>query len=171
VIETGRLTMRGLEPDDLPRMLDVHLSNPQYLEWTEGSAGEPGRYDLGMPQRDWTIAELTPGRHWMGSFDKVTSETVGVADFVEENPNDRTAWVGLIMIQARRQRRGLGGEALEGILGHVRDLGRDRARLAVFGRNRPRLGLAERLGVREYDRSSLQTPEGPDELVIMELPL
>jgi hypothetical protein len=36
-------------------VLDVYLSNPAYLELTEGSGGEPGRYDRGMLERDFAI--------------------------------------------------------------------------------------------------------------------
>jgi hypothetical protein len=42
VFETERLVVREVAAGDLEAILAVYLSNPDYLEVTEGSAGEAG---------------------------------------------------------------------------------------------------------------------------------
>jgi len=58
--ETERLVIRDLREDDLEAVLPVYTSNPGYLALTEGSGGEPGRYDLDMLELDFVVAQMTP---------------------------------------------------------------------------------------------------------------
>jgi hypothetical protein len=113
VFETERLVVRPPEPDELQALLEVYASNPGYLALTEGSAGEPGRYDLGMLERDVTLAGLTPGRTLAGLFLRASGELAGVVDWMDENPEDRMPWIGLLMIRADRQHQGLATEAFD----------------------------------------------------------
>ena len=110
-VESARLVIREAAPDDLPLLLPVYLSNPEYVAQSEGSRGEAGYFDLEMFQRDWQIAQMTPGRHMLGVYLKETSEAVGLADFLEENPEDGQPWLGSLMIARAHQRQGLGSEA------------------------------------------------------------
>ena len=43
MLETERLVLREIEAEDLPALLPVYRSNPDYLALTEG----PDGYDLG----------------------------------------------------------------------------------------------------------------------------
>ena len=61
-LTTERLSIGTVDPEDLVDLLSVRLSNPERLLRTEGSAGEPGRYDLGMLERDAMIASMDPAR-------------------------------------------------------------------------------------------------------------
>ena len=49
---TGRLRFAEVGESDLPDLLEISLSHPEFLDLTEGSAGEHGHYDLEMLQRD-----------------------------------------------------------------------------------------------------------------------
>jgi hypothetical protein len=53
-------------------VLLVYRSNPGYLEMTEGSGGEPGRYDLGMLRRNQAGVRLVDGL----GFEQLSSEAV-----------------------------------------------------------------------------------------------
>lgn len=77
---TERLIVRELRESDLDGLLEVYVSNPAYVNLTEGSGDEPGRYDLAMLQRDFAIAQMTPGRQMLGMFPSRTGEPVGVLD-------------------------------------------------------------------------------------------
>jgi RimJ/RimL family protein N-acetyltransferase len=110
-LESARLVIREVAPDDLPLLLPVYLSNPEYVAQSEGSQGEAGYFDLEMFQRDWQIAQMTPGRHMLGMYLKGTSEAVALADFLEENPEDGQPLLGFLMIARAHQRQGLGTEA------------------------------------------------------------
>jgi RimJ/RimL family protein N-acetyltransferase len=112
-LESARLVIREVAPDDLPLLLPVYLSNPEYVAQREGSRGEAGYFDLEMFQRDWQIAQMTPGRHMLGVYLKKTREAVGLVDYLEESPEDSQPWLGFLMIARAHQRQGLGTEAFE----------------------------------------------------------
>ena len=113
LLESARFVIREAAPDDLPLLLPVYLSNPEYVAQSEGSRGEAGYFNMEMFQRDWQIAQMTPGRHMLGVYLKETNEAVGLADFLEENPEDCQPWLGFLMIARTHQRQGLGTEAFE----------------------------------------------------------
>ncbi|HEX6799923.1 MAG TPA: hypothetical protein VF116_19585, partial [Ktedonobacterales bacterium] len=96
-IETPRLRIRDAEAEDLPELLPVYLSNPDFVRVNEGSRGEAGYYNLEMFQRDWWINRMMPGGHVLGIYLKATGEAVGQANFLEENPEDGMPWLGLLM--------------------------------------------------------------------------
>ncbi len=112
----------------------------------EGSAGERGRYDLGMLERDVALARMTPGRAMAGIFLRHSGEPVGVLDWMDENPSDGMPWVGLLMIRADRQRQGLATEAFERLAVLLRDRGARVVRAGVMERNAAGRELAGRLG-------------------------
>ena len=49
-----------------------------------------------MFQRDWQIAQMTPGRHMLGVYLKAMGEAVGLADFLEEDPEESRPWLGFL---------------------------------------------------------------------------
>jgi hypothetical protein len=62
IFTSARLVATQAEDGDLDALLAVRLSNPERLRRTEGSAGQPGRYDRGMLERDLLIAAFDPER-------------------------------------------------------------------------------------------------------------
>jgi|SRR5579871_83040 RimJ/RimL family protein N-acetyltransferase len=146
-LESERLRIREIVPDDLPALLPVYLSNPQFVAWSEGSQGEAGYYDLAMLQRDWQVAQMMPGRVMLGIYLKATGEAVGQADYLAENPDDGLPWLGLLMIAGSHQRRGLGSEAFARLAQHFReDLGWTRLRIGVLEQNTPATAFWEAQG-------------------------
>jgi RimJ/RimL family protein N-acetyltransferase len=143
--ETDRLFVRELAEDDLEAAFEIYASNPSYLELTSGAGGEPGLYDLEMLQRDFVVAQMTPGRRMAGIFLKESDEPVGVLDWMEENPSDGKPWIGLLIVHADRQRRGIAVEAFEGLAERLRQGGVDTVRAAVIARNPAGHALVRRL--------------------------
>lgn len=160
--------LRGLEAGDLEALFDVYASNPGYLELTEGSGGEPGRYDAEMLQRDLGIAAMTPGRRMVGVFLEASGELVGVLDWMEENPSDGVRWVGLIMIRADRQGQGLASEVFEALAERLRAGNARAVRTAVIERNPPGRAFARRLGFQEISRPRVRLPSDEDEVIVLE---
>ena len=149
-IETPRLRIRDAEAEDLPDLLPVYLSNPEFVRMNEGSQGEAGYYDLAMFQRDWRINRMMPGGHVLGIYLKATGEVVGQANFLEENPEDSMPWLGLLMIAAPRQRQGLGREAFDALADHFRTTyGWPALRLAVLAPNTAGLAFWQTLGFKQ----------------------
>jgi RimJ/RimL family protein N-acetyltransferase len=168
--ETERLLVRELEEDELEAALEVHASNPAYLELTEGSGGEPGRYDLDMLGRDLALARATPGRHLAGLRLKEEGELVGVLDWLEEHPSDSMPWVGLVMIRADRQRQGLASEALAGLAGRLQAGGARAVRAGVIARNEPGRALADRLGFEPLS-TTVKPMASEETILVVELSL
>jgi RimJ/RimL family protein N-acetyltransferase len=149
-LKSARLTIREVAPDDLPLLLPVYLSNPEYVAQSEGSQGEAGYFDLEMFQRDWRIAQMTPGRHMLGVYLKETSEAVGLADYVEENPEDGQPWLGFLMIARAHQRQGLGTEVFTCLVEYFRNYyGWPSLRVGVMKTNTGALAFWRRLGFQE----------------------
>jgi len=171
VFETARMTAAEIAEDDLPEVLDVYLSNPAYLELTEGSGGIPGAYDRGMLERDLAMSALTPGRHTTVLRLRDGGACVGVLDWMDENPNDGAPWLGLIMVHAGHQRLGLGGEAIAGLADHGRAAGWTRLREGVIDGNEAGMALAVAAGMREIERKPHTTAAGTCTLAVMELDL
>jgi len=119
-LTTERLVLREVVADDLPSLLPVYLSNPDQVMANEGSEGEPGHYDLEMLQRDWWIASLTPGRHMLGVYLLASGAPIGLADYLEENPDDGQPWLGQLMIHHDEQRQGYGAEAFHALADYFR---------------------------------------------------
>jgi len=168
LFETERLIVREVAAEDLDAILSVYLSNPDYLELTEGSLGEAGRYDVGMLERDLAIVRATPGRVFAGCFERDTGETVGILDWLRENPNDGKPWLGLIMIRADRQRQGLAAEAFEGLVEHLRRRGIFVLREGVIESNAAGRALAERLGFEPVERKTMKLAAGEQPILVLE---
>lgn len=165
-MESKRLRIREAEPDDLPALLPVYLSNPEFVAMNEGSRGEQGYYDLAMFQRDWQVQRMLPGGHVLGIYLEQTGEPVGQANYLEENPDDGMPWLGLLMIARGSQRQGLGAEAFHRLAAYFRErYGWPVLRLGVLKQNGPALAFWERLDFRRVAGA------GGERAVVMELPL
>jgi RimJ/RimL family protein N-acetyltransferase len=149
-LESARLVIREVAPDDLPLLLPVYLSNPEYVAQSEGSRGEAGYFDLEMFQRDWQIAQMTPRRHMLGLYIKDTGEAVGLADYLEDNPEDGQPWLGFLMIARVHQRQGLGTEAFSRLAEYFKNhYGWPSLRVGVMKANTAALAFWRRLGFQE----------------------
>lgn len=167
-IVTERLRIRPAEADDLPALHGVLASNPWYLELTEGSGGEVGRYDLSAFQRDWQVASVS-GREVLGAYLRPGGEAVGLLDLMRENPRDGCPWIGLAVVHRDRQRMGLGQEMVEALLQYGKGhLGWKRARLGVIVGNEAGARLATALGFKAMDRVTRRFPAGLREVVVYE---
>jgi RimJ/RimL family protein N-acetyltransferase len=162
-LETERLRLEGVREQDLPDVLEVFDSNPEYREWTEG-----GDYDIAKLQRDWHVAQITPGREMLALRDRDSGEVAGVVEYLERNDHDGHPWIGLIMVRADRQRAGLAGEAMEAVCSRLADNWLSPVRLGVIDRNTAGLGLAISLGFEQYGETEQQMGAGPVRLVLME---
>ena len=158
---SGRLRFADVGEGDLPDLLAISLSNPEFLDLTEGSSGEHGHYDLEMLERDWHLGTLDPGRHQL--LGRLADGTAAARlDLLDENPRDGYPWIGLLMVHADHVGKGLGRE---GAAVAVERLGGPPVRLGVLIGNAPALAFWERVGAVEVERR-----DDFGGLVVMELP-
>lgn len=158
---TGRLRFAEVGESDLPDLLEISLSHPEFLDLTEGSAGEHGHYDLEMLQRDWWLGTLEPGRRQL--VGRLAGGAAAVRlDLLDRNPRDGFPWIGLLMVHRDHDRQGLGSEAAAA---SVELLGGPPVRLGVLDGNAPALAFWTRLGAVEVEHR-----DDRGGLVVMELP-
>jgi RimJ/RimL family protein N-acetyltransferase len=162
-IETARLRLEPVKEEDLPTLLEVFLSNPRYLEWTEG-----GEYDLERLQLDWHVAQEDPARHMLALREKESGELVGVIEYMELNERDGHPWIGLIMVAEPHQRRGFAAEAMEAAIERLALGWASPVRIGVIAENDPGMRLALALGFNPYGRTEMRMNEGIQELVLLE---
>jgi RimJ/RimL family protein N-acetyltransferase len=139
LFETDRLELREVSDGDCEPLLAVYEGNSDYLALTEGAAS----CDLEKLRRELAIARMTPGRHTAAIVDKQS----GVLDWLEENPSDCCPWLGLVMVRADFQRRGVAVEAVNGLASHLRAQGLGVLRVGVIDRNPAGRALVRRLGL------------------------
>jgi RimJ/RimL family protein N-acetyltransferase len=170
VFSTGRLHVRGVEEADIDGLLEVYLSNPRVIALTEGSAGEPGRYDRGMLERDLWISELDPNRHTAGLFLRDGGTCVGVIDWVERD-SDGSPSIGLVMVHAEHQRRGYGREAVVGLIAAGRTSGWKGLRASALAGDAATTGLYEAVGMHPTGCRMVPFAAGERSVVVFELEL
>jgi RimJ/RimL family protein N-acetyltransferase len=165
-LETARLRIREARVEDLPDSLPVYRSHPEYVAQNEGSAGEPGRYDLAMLQGDWQVQRWM-GAATLGIYLRETGEALSMAGYLPEHPDDGASWLGSLVIAAARQRQGLGAEAFARLAAYFRDdLGWRSVRLSVTAENAGGRAFFERFGLRALGEAANSTgmravvPEG-----------
>jgi RimJ/RimL family protein N-acetyltransferase len=150
--------------DDLPLLLGVFHSNPQYLEWSEG-----GQYDMETLRADWESAEKAEDRNMLALRERETGRLVGVIEYMDLNPNDGHPWIGLIMVGADRQREGFASEAMQAVCAHVNLNWASPVRLAVIDENEAGIGLASSLGFEQYGETYQDLGGGERRLVLLQL--
>src|SRR5688500_20033467 len=93
-------------------LLAVRLSNPDRVMYTEGSAGQPGRYDRQMLERDLSIAEADPAREALTVRRLDDGTVIGLIDVLREHSEDHLPWLGMVEVHADDQRQGFGRELI-----------------------------------------------------------
>ena len=146
-LESTRLILSPTDPAELPDLLRVYQSNPDFLAMQEGSQGAAGHYELAMLQRDWQIAQMMPGRIMLTIRLRASRAVVGLADFLAEHPDDGHPWLGALILAASYQRQGLGTEAFHLLAEQMRtQTGSEALRTAVARQNQPALMFLKRAG-------------------------
>ena len=100
--------------------------------------------------------------------DRETGATVGVLEYLENNPNDGHPWIGLIMIDAERQREGLAAEAMEAVFDRIGLNWASPIRLGVIDDNEAGLALAISLGFQPYGEAVQALGGGERRLVLLQ---
>ena len=168
-LESERLLLREMTEEALPLVLPVYLSNPDFLQQQEGSEGEAGRYDLERWQRDWYIAQIMPGNHWLGCYLKAQDEAVGFIGYLEEHEDDGKPWLGALTIHKAHQRQGLGTEAFHRLTGYFRQEYRWRVlRAGVLEQNAAGLAFARSLGFQQVAEGLKRFSGGEQRFIVFE---
>ena len=172
ILETERLVIAEATEDDVDGLLAVALSNPDFTGHHEGSAGEPGRFDRGMLERDLALGWMDPARHPLVLRRRDDpGRVIGWADLLDEHPRDLVPWIGLLEISQQEQRRGYGREAVGAFVEWARGRSAPALRLGVDEGNAAGRGFWQALGFRAVEQRVRPGPAGPQPVTVLELPL
>lgn len=127
---TERFSVRALTQSDLPAMLRVCQSNPLYYEHF-GVA--PTTKNLAADLTALPPGKTAADKHFLGFFDGET--LAAIADLITGYPDAKTLYIGLFMLDAAYQGRGLGSRLAGRILSGAAQGGFSRARLAYVKTN------------------------------------
>lgn len=167
-IETERLIIRDVEDGDVEALVPIFLTNPVYLELTEGNGTA---YDAEKLRRELAIARATPGRRFAGVYLVEAEEPVAVVDWLLENESDGKPWIGLLLVRADRQHDGIASEAFAAVARELRRAGGHVVRAGVIDGNRAGTRLTARLGFRRVGSKTMQLGSGRRKVWILERPL
>jgi GNAT superfamily N-acetyltransferase len=106
-------------------------SNPDFVDASEGLTGKRqyGLDEIGLHLWQESVRENST---FLVIRLRATTEVVGCAAMLVPNPDDQLPWVGLLLIDADRQRRGLGTEVVNAIEDFLTGAGWNRVRLNVL---------------------------------------
>ena len=170
-LATERMTISEATEEDVDGLLAVALSNPEFTGHHEGSAGEPGRFDRAMLERDLAVGWMDPARHPLVLRHKNDGRVLGWADVLDEHPRDRVPWIGLLEMHADVQRQGYGREAVGAFVGWARQRGVPALRLGVDEGNAAAFAFWQSLGFEVVDERERVGAAGPMRVTVLELSL
>jgi ribosomal protein S18 acetylase RimI-like enzyme len=144
-----RLVPHGLTAAEIAETVALYAGNPGYLR----AAGEydPEAVDAERVAADLREEAALDGGEVLLARDG-TGRAVGVACLLDPHPVDGHPWIGLLVVDGTRQRRGL-GRAITGLIeDRFRGHPAGGLRLAVLANNPSGLAFWTALGWREIDR-------------------
>jgi RimJ/RimL family protein N-acetyltransferase len=170
--ETPRLVATTVDADDIDALLTVRLSNPDRLLHTEGSAGQPGRYDRGMLERDLSIADADPAREALTVRRIDDGTVIGLIDVLREHSEDHLPWLGMVELHADDQRQGFGRELVEAAANWARDdVGAAALRAAVDADDDVGLAFVKACRFVPVDDRTRARADGNVDLIVLARPL
>ena len=142
------------------------------MQQNEGSEGEIGRYDLARWQRDWHIAQMMPGNHWLGCYLKNAHTPVGIVLFLEENEDDGQPRLGSLVIHKDHQCQGLGTETFQRLAEYFRqEMSWSNLRAGVKAQNEAGLAFLEHMGFHTVKQRNARFSEGMQTFFVYDLML
>jgi RimJ/RimL family protein N-acetyltransferase len=147
-----RVTLRELVRNDLPAVLAVYNSNPGYNRLRNGTPA----YILEELTAEYNEMLPHPGGKWLAICSDET--LIGVSHVSVDHSGNGKSWIGLFLLHADWQRKGLGKEAVTLLENWLRSEGSTQIHTGVIAQNEPALRFWGALGYEQYRQ--VQGPVG-----------
>ncbi len=145
VIDTPRLAIRVLAPDEAPRLQAVLEAAPDHFQALSGRprpAPDSARQEL-------AASAAQPGRAAAVVTLRETGEDVGALAWWEGNPSPDRALLGMVLVVPTHRKQGIAREALAGLEGWLAGRGMHALRTAFARRRYAVHPVVKALGFRE----------------------
>ncbi|MFS0556160.1 GNAT family N-acetyltransferase [Brevibacillus sp. 179-C9.3 HS] len=139
-----RLVIRELQREDLPDLLTVYNSNPEYNLLRNGTSTT----SLAELEAEYSATVGIPSGHWLVIF--LEGTLIGVTHIVLSNEHDPKSWISLLLLHAAYQQQGFGKEAVRLIEAYCIQHGSQHIHHGVIAHNEPALLFWGRLGYEQY---------------------
>ena len=127
---SSKYQVRHLEKFDAQTVLDLYESNPLYFEHCPPP---PTIQSVECDMRALPDGKSIADKHFVGFFDG--NNLVAVLDLIEKYPNEQTAFVGLFMVSALYQGKGIGSEIITSCFSQLKIEGFPHVRLGYVKTN------------------------------------
>jgi L-amino acid N-acyltransferase YncA len=111
---------------------------------------------------------MDPARHPLVLRRRSDGRVVGWAEVLDEHPRDGVPWIGLLQVHGQEQRRGLGREAAEALVGWAAARGATVLRVGVDEGNTAGAAFGQALGFSAVDERERVGPDGPVRVTVLE---
>ena len=145
-VRTRRLVLRRVTSGDRDSVACLFASNEESFRVCWPLRDE---LDTAAAERYIDVESRRRNGVCLAIVERATGRVIGSAALLIPNPVDRVPWIGVLVIEADRQRIGFGSEAAEAIEQLVAGLGWGEIRLNVLATNPGARRFWERLGYRE----------------------
>lgn len=166
---TDRLVIDTVAEDDLDALVTARRSQPLHLARTEGTAGQVGLYDASKLGRDLAVADMDPARHLLAVRDRRDGQAIGLVDVLRVHPVDGVPWLGMVLVHADHEGRGVGREVVGAIARWARDaLGAEVVRAGADEDDDAARAFLVAVGFCEVERRWRRGPAGHKVVVVHE---
>ena len=123
-------TVRRLDEKDAEAVFYLYQSNPQYFTAMDDVPTlSSAKADLiALPPK-----KAIEDKYYVGFYDE--AHLVAIMDLIRGFPNEQTAFIGLFMVHAAQQGRGIGSKIIAAVLSYLKSLGFSRCRLGYVKTN------------------------------------
>ena len=122
--------VRRLDEEDAEAVFCLYQSNPQYFTAMDDVPTlSSAKADLiALPPK-----KAIEDKYYVGFYDE--AHLVAIMDLIRGFPNEQTAFIGLFMVHASQQGRGIGSKIIAAVLSYLKSLGFSRCRLGYVKTN------------------------------------
>ncbi|MGW2474564.1 GNAT family N-acetyltransferase [Streptomyces sp. NPDC001665] len=139
----------GFTPEEIREVVALYAGNPAY--WRAAGEYDPEDIHAVRVEADLRDEVATEGGEVLLGRDG-EGRVVGVVCLLRRHPKDGLPWIGLLMVDGRSRRTGIGRRLVGLVQERFRAEGRSGLRLAVLENNPDALAFWKSLGWREIDR-------------------
>ncbi|MBP3655347.1 MAG: GNAT family N-acetyltransferase [Clostridia bacterium] len=123
--------LRQMTAEDAPQILALYQTNPQYFD---AMLSEPSTESVMHDLNALPVGMTAEAKHYLGVYDG--SSLIAVLDLIDGYPVKGTAFIGLFMVNASVQGRGIGTRIVQECLKALSQEGYSEARLGFVEGNR-----------------------------------